>query len=257
MSSPSFQCQSLSDAQLDGLVNERARFKQRSHDTHTQTHKPQLESSSPITSSSTTAACELSPQIDVVLLGDSMLERFQTTGKYTHIGQLQYPRVFNGGVGGDKIENVLYRIRLGLLSMLNARNPKLVVIQIGTNNLQPKRSLHGLHLDNYRLLLQTLFRILPVHTQILVTGLFKRTDVDEQCVLQSNMDIKEIVNTMNTRGTERQAENNYRVHWMEPPEEIQKDHLADNVHLNLHGYRLWDDKLFPKIQQLLNMYQSK
>lgn len=89
----------------------------------------------PINSSPTTVVCELTPKIDVVLLGDSMLERFQTTGKYTQIGGLQYPRVFNAGVGGDKIENVLYRIRLGLLSILKAKNPKLVVIHIGTNNL--------------------------------------------------------------------------------------------------------------------------
>ncbi|CAF3168410.1 unnamed protein product [Rotaria sp. Silwood2] len=252
MSSTSFQRQSLSDTQLEGLINERARFKQRSHDTHTQTHQPQLESSSSINSSLTTIAREFPPQIDVVLLGDSMLERFKTTGKDTQIGQLQYPRVFNAGVGGDKIENVLYRIRLGLLSMLKAKNPKLVVIQIGTNNLQPKRSLHGLHLDNYRLLLQASLRLLPTQTQILVTGLFKRKDVDEQCVLQSNMDIKQIINTINTQETDRQAEENYRVHWMEPPAEIQQDHLADNVHLNLYGYQIWDDKLYSKIQQLLN-----
>ena len=252
MSSPSFQRRSLSDTQLEGLLNERARFKQRSHDTHTQTHKPQLESSSSINSSPTTAASELPPQIDVVLLGDSMLERFQTTGKYTQIGQLQYPRVFNGGVGGDKIENVLFRLRLGLLSMLNAKNPKLVVIHIGTNNLRPRRSLQGADLDNYHLLLQALLRFLPVQTQILVTGLFKRRDVDEQYVLQSNMGIKQIINTINTQETERQAEENNRVHWLEPPEEIQQDHLADNVHLNIHGYQIWDDKLFTTIQQLLN-----
>ncbi|CAF2422622.1 unnamed protein product [Rotaria sp. Silwood2] len=252
MSSASFQRQSLSDNQLEGLINERARFKQRSHDTHTQTHQPQLESSSLINSSLTTTACEFPQQIDVVLLGDSMLERFKTTGKNTQIGQLQYPRVFNGGVGGDKIENVLYRIRLGLLRMLKAKNPKLVVIQIGTNNLQPKRSLHGLHLDNYRLLLQAILRLLSAQTQILVTGLFKRRDVDEQCVLQSNVDIKQIVYTINTQETNGQAEANHRVHWMEPPEEIQKDHLADNVHLNLYGYQIWDDKLYSKIQQLLN-----
>ncbi|CAF0984153.1 unnamed protein product [Rotaria sordida] len=252
MSSTSFQLQHLSDAQLEGLINERARFKQRSHDTHTETHRPQLESSSLINSSPTTTTSELPPQIDVVLLGDSMLERFKTTGKDTQIGQLQYPRMFNAGVGGDKVENVLYRIELGLLIMLKAKNPKLIVIHIGTNNLQPKRSLHGLHLDNYHLLLQALLRFLPVQTQILVTGLFKRRDVDDQCVLQSNIDIKQIVNMINTQETKRQAEENNRVHWIEPPEEIQLDHLTDNVHLNLRGYQIWDEKLYGKIQQLLN-----
>ncbi|CAF4089389.1 unnamed protein product, partial [Rotaria sordida] len=59
MSSTSFQLQHLSDAQLEGLISERARFKQRSHDTHTETHRPQLESSSLIDSSPTTTTSEL------------------------------------------------------------------------------------------------------------------------------------------------------------------------------------------------------
>jgi lysophospholipase L1-like esterase len=252
MSSTSFQFHQLSNTQLRNLINERARFKKRSHDTHTETHRPQLESSSSINSSSTTTVCELPSQIDIVLLGDSMLERFQTTGKHTQIGQLQYPQIFNAGVGGDKVENVLYRINLGLLTMLKAKNPKLVVIQIGTNNLQPKRSLHGLHLDDYHLLLQALLRLLPAQTQILVTGLFKRRDVDEQCVLQSNMDTKQIVDTINTQETERRTEETNRVHWIESPKEIQLEHLADNVHLNLHGYQIWDEKLYSKIEQLLS-----
>ena len=252
MASPWLQRQSLSDTQLEALITEQARFKQRSHDTHTQTHKPQLEGSPAIHSPSTAAACEPISRIDVVLLGDSMLERFKTTGKYTQIGQLQYPHAFNGGVGGDKIENILYRISLGLFSMLEAKTPKLVVIHIGTNNLQPKQPLHGLHLSNYRLLLQASLRLLPVQTQILVTGLFNRRDVDKRCILQSNMDIQQMVHTMNVQETEGRVEENHRVHWMEAPEEIQEDHLADNVHLNLLGYRIWDEKLFARIQQLLN-----
>ncbi|UJR17640.1 hypothetical protein I4U23_004536 [Adineta vaga] len=239
MSSTLRQSQSLSAAQLEALINERARFKQRSHDTHTEVHQPQLENSS------LTTVCDVSSQINIVLLGDSMLERFKTTGKNTQIGQLPYPQVFNAGVGGDKIENILYRIQLGLFNMLKDKNPKLIVLQVGTNNLRPKRALHGLELDNYHLLLQSLLIVFPIQTQILVTALFKRTDVDEQCVAQSNAAIKQFVDSINTQG-------NNRLHWMESPDEIQLHHLADNVHLNEHGYEIWDAKLYSKIQQLLN-----
>ena len=251
MSSISSQLHHLSDTQLERLINERASYKERSHQTHIQTHQVQLESSSSINSLSTTV-CELPSQIDIVLLGDSMLERFKNTGKYTQIGQLHYPKVFNAGVGGDKIENVLYRIQLGLLSMLKPKNPKLIVIQLGTNNLRPKQSLQSQHLENYHLLLQALLVLLSAQTQILVTGLFRRRDVDEQCILQSNVAIKQLVDTINTQGTEKQVKENYRIHWMDPPEEIRLDHLADNVHLNQHGYRIWDEKLYSKIQELLN-----
>jgi hypothetical protein len=40
--------------------------------------------------------------------------------------------IFNAGVGGDKVQNVLWRLEQGLLSDFH---PKLVVLQIGTNNI--------------------------------------------------------------------------------------------------------------------------
>jgi hypothetical protein len=211
MSSTSSQFYQLSNMQLNHLITERARFKQRSHDTHTHVHRPQLESS-PSTISSATISPEFLPQIDIVLLGSSTLERFKTTGKHTQIGQLPYPHVFNAGVGGDKIENVLYRVDLGLLNLLKLRNPKLVVLQVGTNNLRPKQGLERQHLDDYYLLLQAVLRILSARTQILVTGFFKRTDIDDQFVMQSNLALKELVVRISTKETTEQMQHNHRVH---------------------------------------------
>lgn len=122
----------LSNTQLCRLINERARFKQRSHDTNTLTHQPQLEH---------LLSTNASPSIEIVLLGSSTIERFKTTGKNTQLGQLHFPQAFNAGVGGDKIENILYRVDLGLLRLLKPTNPKLIVLQLGTNNLQPKTAL--------------------------------------------------------------------------------------------------------------------
>jgi hypothetical protein len=41
--------------------------------------------------------------------------------------------IFNAGVGGDKVQNVLWRLEQGLLSDFH---PKLIVLQIGTNNIE-------------------------------------------------------------------------------------------------------------------------
>lgn len=256
MASASSQYHQLSNTQLCRLINERARFKQRSQDTHTRTHRPQLESL-PTSNSSAIQPSPLSPSIEIVLLGDSMFERFKTTGKYTQLGQLRYPQVFNAGVGGDKIENVLYRIDLGLLRLLKPRNPQLVVLQLGTNNLKPKQALQSCHLDNYDLLLQALLIILPAQTQILVTGLFRRSDVDEQCIVESNMALKALVTKINRETTESQVQQNNRLLWLEPPKEIESEHLDDNVHLNVNGYQLWDATLYPYIQKLLSAEDSK
>ena len=240
---------SSASSQLDQLINQRARFKQRSYDTHTSTHQPQLESSTENISSAS--------QIDIVLLGDSMFERFKNTGKYTQIGQLQYPQVFNAGVGGDKIENVLYRMDLGLLRLLKPKNPKIIVLQLGTNNLQRKRGLERRHLDDYYLLLQALLVTFSTQTQILVTGLFNRKDVDEQCITQSNMDLEELVTRVNTEEMEKGIQQGPRIQWTEPSKMIGLEHLADNVHLTINGYQIWSEILYPKMQEMLSKVDSK
>ena len=212
-------------------ISTRACFKQRSHDTHNQTHKPQLENDSPI---------------DIVLLGDSMFERFKTTGQRTRIGRLAYPQLFNAGVGGDKIENVLYRIDLGLIDLLKPHNPKLIVLHIGTNNLRPKHGLKSQQLNDYDLLLRTLISSFSTNTQILVIGLFKRTDVEEQLISQSNKALEELVSNVNL---EYQGN---RVHWLDLSNDFEPRHLQDHVHFNDDGYYKWNSRLYPKIQELLN-----
>lgn len=64
-----------------------------------------------------------------------MLETLKTTGTSTKIAQL--PCTFNAGVGGDKIENVLYRLgTLNMMSKLESHSARLVVVMVGTNNLK-------------------------------------------------------------------------------------------------------------------------
>lgn len=233
-----------SNTQLKQLIKNQARFKQRSHDTHNRTHRPQLNEHS----SSTSA--ELLPQIDIVLLGDSMFERFKTTGRQTQIGQLRYPRLFNAGVGGDRIENVLYRVDLGLLDLLKPHNPKLVVLHLGTNNLRPRQGLTRQQLDDYYLLLQALLLILSSDAQILILGLFKRTDIEDQYIVQSNMALEELVTKIN-------MEQDHRVHWMDSSSSIGWGHLDDHVHFSVNGYRIWDAALYSKIKNLLSVSNSK
>ncbi|KAK7751820.1 hypothetical protein SLS62_006306 [Diatrype stigma] len=123
-----------------------AKFKQRSFETSSTTHIPLLQT------------CTDEPEI--VLLGDSMIERMTTTGdspsfqpwpsetllSHESIVSLsaalndqsinRLSNVFNAGVGGDKFENILYRLAggdssedrpplPGLLDVLQLRNVKL------------------------------------------------------------------------------------------------------------------------------------
>ncbi len=213
--------QDVSAEESLALLNSVKKFKARSHTTCHETHLPDLLSQ------------QTSP--DIVLIGDSMIERLKTTGASTHIANL--PSSFNAGVGGDKIENVLYRLAF----MLPHLNPdiKLWVVMVGTNNL--KKSLKVKEIEAYRLLLQTLLRVAP-ESKILVCELFKRKDVDGGYVEESNGMIRGMIESINQNLGKR-------VFWSEAMDV--GDVLDDHVHLNKEGYRRWDTVLWARIEGLL------
>jgi lysophospholipase L1-like esterase len=68
----------------------------------------------------------------VVFLGDSLTSRWATAGKPTWDRLFAPLDAVNLGVGEDRIENVLWRVRDGALDGLR---PRAVVLLIGTNNL--------------------------------------------------------------------------------------------------------------------------
>lgn len=169
--------------------------------------------------------------ISVVFLGDSMFERMTTTEetdilplwpsetlcseeelKETNLRRkaINIPKLvringlLNAGCGGDKIENILYRLigdpereLAGLAEALfdseRHRNVKLWVVQAGTNNLHPKKGLTDASVDAYRELLDTILEISSGATRVLVTGLFNRKDINEELVAQANAKLKKLV----------------------------------------------------------------
>lgn len=100
-----------------------SRWKARTHDTHMKRDLPYL--------------LNLENSTKYMLLGDSHFERLLTTNKGKLLKFLKN-NVFNASVGGDRIENILYRLesKQGLLCLLGKkRQPKVMVIMMGSNNL--------------------------------------------------------------------------------------------------------------------------
>ncbi len=85
----------VSDRDFPNLLHVSGKWKQRSDTTHDRDHAPLL------------AEKPIKP-IWCLLLGDSMLEHLKSAGVDTEIAKSQFPKVFNAGVGGDKIQNVPY-----------------------------------------------------------------------------------------------------------------------------------------------------
>ncbi|EPS43922.1 hypothetical protein H072_2038 [Dactylellina haptotyla CBS 200.50] len=232
---------------LHRFIAENMKYKERSHTTLYETHKPGLELTPPEPSSPSPSP---SPSFDVLFIGDSMLERLKTTGVNTKLHNL--PRSFNLGVGGDKIENVLYRLNEGYITLLTTRTTKIWVVHIGSNNLSVKRGLRpDIELSNYRILLQTLLLLSP-KSVVFVTGVFRRKDVKDEIVRESNEGIIKMVEDMNAPSRESGREE--RLVWVPPAEAVDFDVLADQAHLNEDGYRIWDEDLYPRVIEALNKF---
>ncbi|KAK0747399.1 SGNH hydrolase-type esterase domain-containing protein [Apiosordaria backusii] len=225
-----------------------AKYKQRSFETSLNSHVPLIEFSNASTSP------------EVVLIGDSMIERMLTTAHCgpnlvsswpskimltdEHGEQLQEGRVLNLGVGGDKIQNVAYRLvgdsAQGLRSVADMlaerKSVKLWVLQVGTNNLSAKKGLTEGDTDALKILVEALLEIGREDCRVLVTGLFLRRDISWDKIEKANESIQRVVGEISNGKPEGGEE---RVIWLPPTGEVKEDHLVDHVHLTEEGYKLW------------------
>ena len=79
-----------------------------------------------------------SHDFEILFLGDSMLERWQSTGSKYWKKDLSKYKIMNASVGGDTINNLLWRIQptdhtTGILDSLRV---KKIILMIGTNNIE-------------------------------------------------------------------------------------------------------------------------
>jgi lysophospholipase L1-like esterase len=209
-----FSLLDLSDVDLNHQIEQNSKWKKRSEDTTIETHFPELDNASPET-------------YRLLLIGSSMLERFKTTGYDLNLGLK--PHVFNAGVGGDMIPNVLYRMNRGLLEKLKPQTRvRVVIINIGSNDLtKPGRSLSEKQQYQFALHIEALRRTFP-QARIIVTALFHKKDVHLGDVDRSNEDLKKLVSEFpNTE-------------WLPVPQTNLDEHFADHVHLNRAGYEIWN-----------------
>lgn len=246
-----------------------AKYKARSYETSKTVHLPLLESQ-------TLDAPRRGPA--VVLLGDSMFERMITTGqsinfvapwpspamlddetiaRYEDDTLKRLDRVFNAGVGGDKIQNLAYRLvgdeERGLPGLLPALarcgTVRLWVLHVGTNNLSPKDGLKSEDLHALERLITAVLSVSPKEAgcKVLVTFLFPRKDIPNTAVVRANEQLKDLTKTlMGSCGVDR-------LNYLEAPVEVTpEEHLVDHVHLSLEGYKLWAERLYTWVVSMLD-----
>ena len=116
---------------------------------------------------------------DVVLYGDSIIKNFGNSWK-----KLFGKNCINFGFGGDRVENVLYRL-------LNGRIPihiKIVIVHVGTNNLSSHHAIPQKIADGIHQICKTI-NIFRADVDIIVTGILpgKGRDLNKVCKVNQHL----------------------------------------------------------------------
>ncbi len=181
---------------------------------------------------------------EVLFLGDSLTWAWQNIGE-TVWNQYYAPlHALNAGVPGDRTENLLWRIQQGELT---GAHPKLVILQIGTNNVDTDSASDIA--TGVSAVVAALEQQLP-DAKILVLGILPRAADPTDRTRQSAASANELV---------RGIADNSQIFYSDPsPSFLRTDgslatdlYLSDNKHLSASGYQVLRAALAEEIDMLL------
>lgn len=190
-------------------------------------------------------------RIDVYFVGDSITRRWGATD-YPHLLANWKQNFFgwnaaNFGWGADRIQHILWRLHNGELDNVN---PKVVVVQAGTNNLGARGAGGDAAADITRgiqAVVETVRAKAP-DAAIILTGLFLRND---------NMAFVPVIREINRNLAAKAAE--WKVRFVDVNERLGDANgklfdgmmNADKLHPAEQGYQVWADALKPVLHELL------
>lgn len=179
---------------------------------------------------------------DLVFIGDSLTEYWGHEGKQVWDHYYGDRNALNLGVGGDRTENVLWRIDNGELDRLS---PKVAVLMIGTNNYAVSEA--NEISDATLTILDRLEKIWP-ETEILVVGILP---VDLR--MNPHRAKMDRVNERTERLLRRRDAHflNINKNFMQWRHNVRPEYLVDWVHLTEAGYQVWAESMEPTLAGLL------
>jgi beta-glucosidase len=192
--------------------------------------------------------------VDVLFLGDSITQGWESNGKdaWKKLFDGLKVKAANFGIGGDRTQHVLWRIRDG--QELKGIQPRVVVLMIGTNNLgsnNPQEVAEGVEA-----IVQELRQQLP-ESRVLLMGVLprgaKEKDLLRSLVRQVNERLKKLADDKMVRyldiGDEFLEKEGDKKD--DKKGDISKDLMPDLVHLSPKGYQLWAKALEKPLQEML------
>lgn len=183
--------------------------------------------------------------IDLLMIGDSITEGWAKEGKDVWEKYYAGRNAVNLGYGGDRTENVLWRLQHGEVDGIN---PKVAVLMIGTNNTghrleRPKYTALGI-----KAIVDELRVRLP-QTHILLLAVFPREQSPEAHMRKINDEINNIIASY--ADNEQVYFLNINHHFLDANGILSRAVMPDLLHLNESSYRIWAGAMEPVLSHLL------
>jgi lysophospholipase L1-like esterase len=181
--------------------------------------------------------------VNIVFFGDSITQGFKRQKtlwkeRYAERGAVNF------GLGGDRTQQILWRIEHGELDGIQ---PKLVVLNIGVNNVWG--STPGTRIaEGIEKVVATIRTKLP-KTKVLLLGIFptqQRPDNPLRAKVKAiNTQIAKLDNGKTVRYLDIGSK------FLEPDGSIAKTTMSDYLHPTAKGYQIWADAMQPLFEEML------
>ena len=181
----------------------------------------------------------------IVFIGDSITQGWEKEGR--EVWQRHYARhhALALGFGGDRTENVLWRLQHGEIDGIA---PKVAVLMIGTNNTGHRAEDPQTTAAGIKRLVDEIRRRLP-KTKVLLLAIFPRGEKPDDFLRGINERVNKII---------AGHADGRSVHFLDinpslvnPDGTLSRDVMPDLLHPSEKGYGLWARGIEPTLQKLL------
>ncbi len=184
--------------------------------------------------------------IDLLFLGDSITDNWPTLGKESWDKLAPY-KPANFGIGGDRTEHVLWRVLNGELDGIS---PKVVVLNIGTNNIGD-----GNHADEkpewaaagVEKIVEVIRQKLP-QSKVLLLAIFSRNGKDSE-LNRKAIRVNQIISKLDDGKAIRYLD--IGKHFLDENGETPNEIMPDKLHPYAKGYEIWFEAMRPTLDEMM------
>ena len=184
----------------------------------------------------------LRSKIQLVFDGDSITALWPSRGRDTWVARYAKLNAFDFGMGGDRIQNLLWRLSQG---QIDGINPKLVAIMIGTNNIGSNTDAQIV--EGIKAVVAEYQKRCP-GAVILLQGLFPRGEKPTDPARAHIKFINQEISKLGDGGKVIYID--FGDKFLAADGMLPKEIMPDFLHPSAKGYQIWADAIQPIIDKV-------